>query len=206
MIGALHADPRRPECVRVLVQGRPLFTIPREVAAAEGLSAGTPLDDPLLTRLARSADAAAAYHTLLRLVERRPFAARDLARRLVLKGHPPDAAAQAVERAEAVGLVDDARFVEHFVATRSARGRGPLRLRKDLSVLGVPRGLIDRGLAEAFGPDGQNGPDVEALARKRLAQLHGLPRPVARRRLLAFLARRGFVGDPVLRVVQSLIR
>lgn len=205
VIGALAADPRRPGCVRVMVQGRPLLTIPREVAAAERLESGMRLDQPLLTRLGRAADEEAAFHTLLRFVERRPFAGRDLTRRLVLKGHPPEAAAAAVERAQGVGLVDDARFTLHYVETRAARGRGPLRLRRDLSALGVERSVVDRALAEAFGPDGTGGPSAEALARKRLAQLKGLARPVARRRLLAFLARRGFVGESVHRLVVALI-
>lgn len=206
VIGAVVADPRRPACVRVIVQGRPLLSIPREVALAERLVSGMQLDEPLLTRLGHAADAEAAFQTLLRFIERRPFAAHDLARRLVLKGHPPDAASAAVERAARAGLVDDARFTLHYVETRAARGRGPLRLRRDLSALGVERAVVERALTEAFGTDGAGAPDVEALARKRLAQLQGLAKPVARRRLLAFLARRGFVGEPVHRVVVALIR
>jgi len=206
VIGALVADPRRPACVRVMVQGHQLLSIPREVAAAERLAPGTRLEEPLLSRLYRAADAEAAFHTLLRFIERRPFASRDLARRLVLKGHPPEAASAAVERAGHAGLVDDARFTLHYVETRAARGRGPLRLRRDLSALGVERAVVDRALIEAFGADGAGGPNAEALARKRLAQLKGLAKPVARRRLLAFLARRGFVGEPVHRLVVALIR
>lgn len=206
VISALAADPRRPACVRVMVLGRPLLTIPREVAAAERLERGMQLDEALLSRLARAADEEAAFQTLLRFVERRPFASRDLARRLVLKGHPSEAAAAAVARAERVALVDDARFTLHYVETRAARGRGQLRLRRDLSALGVERAVVDRALAEAFGPDGSGGPRVESLAQQRLAQLQGLAKPVARRRLLAFLARRGFVGSSVHQMVMTLIR
>jgi regulatory protein len=100
---------------------------------------------------------------------------------------------------------DDARFTLHYVETRAARGRGPLRLRRDLSALGVERAVVDRALAEAFGPDGSGGPSVESLAQQRLAQLQGLAKPVARRRLLAFLARRGFVGPPVHQMVMTII-
>jgi SOS response regulatory protein OraA/RecX len=77
------------------------------------------LDEALLSRLARAADEEAAFRTLLRFVERRPFASRDLARRLVLKGHPSEAAAAAGARAERVALVDDARFTLHYVETRA---------------------------------------------------------------------------------------
>jgi regulatory protein len=207
VIGALATDPRRPGSVRVMVQGRPLLTISRDIAAAEGLEAGTPLEEPLYTRLCRAADEEAAYRTALRVLERRPFAARDLARRLVLKGHPPEAAGAAVQRAERAGLIDDVRFTAHYVETRTARGRGPLRLRRDLAALGVERTLMDRALAEAF-PEGADGlsPFVEPLARKRLAQLRGVPRSVARRRLSSFLARRGFQGAAVQQLVLRLLR
>jgi len=205
VIGALTTDPRRPGCIRIMVQGRPLLTVPQEAVAAEGLAAGRPIGEAQYLRLCRAADEEAAFRTALRFLERRPFAERDLARRLVLKGHPPAAAAAALQRALRCGLIDDARFVEHYVETRGARGRGPLRLRRDLAALGVERSLVDRALAGAY-PDGAEALEVERLARKRLLQLGALPRPVLRRRLLAFLARRGFVGEAVQRTVLTLVR
>ncbi len=206
VIGALVPDPRLAGSVRVMVQGRPLLTLPRGVADAEGLRPGTVLEEPLYGRLCRAADQEAGFRTALRFLERRPFAQRDLTRRLVLKGHSPEAAEEAVARAARAGLVDDARFTLHYVQTRAARGRGPLRLRRDLAALGIDRGVVDRALAEAFGATGVEEQQAEALARKRLAQLRGLPPPVTRRRLLAFLARRGFAGQAVSRIVASLLR
>lgn len=185
--------------------GRTLLTLPREVAEAERLQAGTPLDQARLARLARGADDEAAYRTALRALERRPFGARDLQRRLVLKGHSPEAAGAAVTRATAAGLVDDTRFALHFIQTRAARGRGPLRLRRDLGALGVDRAVVERALTEAFGPAEETAPRAEELARRRLAQLRGLPPAAVRRRLLAYLARRGFAGDPVRRLVDQLV-
>lgn len=204
-IGAVVPDPRRAGSVRVMVQGRPFLTIPREVAERERLTPGLVLHEGLLARLDRAADEEAAFRTALRYLERRPFAAKDLSRRLVLKGHPPPAAEAARVRAEGLGLLDDARFTLHYVQTRAARGRGPLRLRRDLALQGVERGVVDQALTEAFGADGSEGPQAEAVARRRLAQLRGLPRPVQRRRLLAFLARRGFAGHTVSRLVGSLL-
>ena len=206
VVGAVVPDHRRAGSVRVLVRGRPLLTIPREVAERERLEPGMALGEALFARLGQAADEEAAFRTALRYLERRPFAARDLARRLVLKGHPPAAAEAARMRAERMGLLDDARFTLHYVQTRAARGRGPLRLRRDLAVLGVERSVVDQVLAEAFGPDGSEAPQAVAVARRRLTQLRGLPRPVQRRRLLAFLARRGFAGQTVTRLVGELLR
>ncbi len=205
VIGGVVPDSRRAGSVRVMVDGRPLLTVPRDVAERERLGPGLPLDEPLLTRLCRAADEEAAFRTALRLLERRSFAASDLARRLVLKGHPPDAAAAARLRAAALGLLDDRRFSAAFVETRAARGRGPLRLRRDLAAMGVERAVIDGALAQAFGADGAQAPRPDALARRRMGQLRGLPRPVQRRRLLAYLARRGFAGRDVTTLVGELV-
>jgi regulatory protein len=205
VVGALVPDPRRSGSVRVMVQGRALLTIPRDVAERERLEPGCELAEPLFSRLCRAADEEAAFRTLLRFLERRPFAARDLARRLVLKGHSPESAEAARTRAEQLGLVNDASFALHYIQTRGARGRGPLRLRRDLAAMGVERSVVDRALSEAFGADGADGPKADGLARRRLTQLRGLPRAVQRRRLLAFLARRGFVGHAVNRMVGELL-
>ncbi len=207
IIGSIVPDPRRPGSVRLLVQGRPLLTVSRDVVDGEKLSPGMVLTSALYQRLCQAADLEAGYRTALRFIERRPFAARDLTRRLVLKGHPPEAAAAAVERAREAGWINDEEFTRHYIATRAARGRGPVRLRRDLAALGVDRALVDRIMTEVLGAGGEEGPDVAELARKRLTQLEGrkLPRPVLRRRLLAFLARRGFMGGEASAAVTSVL-
>lgn len=206
VVGAVVPDARRPGSVRLLVDGRTLFTLAAEAAEAEGIVPGHVVDEAQFERLSAAADQEAALRTAFRLLERRPFAARDLARRLVQKGHPPEAASAAVEKASHMGLVNDLVFARHYIETRAARGRGPLRLRRDLAALGVERGVVDRTLVEVLDPDDGQYPGAEALARKRLGQLKGLPASAQRRRLVAFLARRGYGGDAVRQMVGRLLR
>jgi len=206
VVGAISPDPRRPGSVRIVVEGRPLFTLAAEAVSAERLAPGDVIDEGKFERLSAAADQEAALRTALRVLERRPFAARDLARRLVQKGHPVAAARAAMDKCAQLGLVDDSVFARHYVETRAARGRGPLRLRRDLAALGVERTIIDRTLTEVLGPDDTHYPDVEVLARKRLGQLKGLSTPVLRRRLMAFLARRGYGGDAVRQMVGRLLK
>src|SRR5260221_6738550 len=132
VVGAVVPDPRRPGTVRVMVHGRPLLTLSREAVEAEGVASGAELPDPVYARLCRAADEEAAHRTALRFLERRPFAGRDLARRLVMKGHPPEAAEAALARLERAGPIDDVRFALHYAGNRAAPGRGPLPLRRHL--------------------------------------------------------------------------
>jgi regulatory protein len=205
-ITGLEPDPRRPGAVRVLVEGRLFCTVHERATAAAALEVGAEWTAERSASAGRAADEEAAWRALLMALERRSHAAPELRRRLVRKGHPPEAADHAICRALEVGLLDDAQFARNYVESRAARGRGPARLRRDLAALGVARAHIDAALAAQWAePEDALGLAGE-LARKRARQLAGLPLEVRRRRLLAYLARRGFTGAAVSGLVARLLR
>jgi regulatory protein len=204
-ITALDHDPRRPGALRLEIDGTRFGAVSGEVASAEGLAVGLPVDDALQDRLTAAADIEAAFRTALRSLELRGFARSDLGRRLVRKGHTRAAVDAALERVVALGLLDDAAFARSFVQTRSARGRGPARLVRDLLAMGVNRRIIDRAIASEL-PEGSDQSSVAlALATKRAAQLGALSRQTKRRRLLAYLCRRGFSGREITEVVDRVV-
>jgi regulatory protein len=205
VLTALEPDPRRPGTLRVEVDGARFGAVPEQLARTAGLAVGQSLDAELRERLVAAADAEGAFRTLLRALERRSFARADLGRRLIRKGHPRPAVDAALDRAFALGLLDDAAFARDYVQTRSARGRGPSRLTRDLLAMGVERAIINRALAAEW-PEGSDRTRVpQALAAKRAAQLGDLPRPVKRRRVLAYLARRGFAGRDISELVARVV-
>ncbi len=197
-------DDRRPGVARVFVDEEPYLTVPAELIDRLGLVAGTALTEEHRGVLGREADAVAAYRTALRCLERRSFASRDLCRRLVQKGHPPEAAEQAIARATAAGLMDDEQHARHFIETRFARGRGPARLRLELAQAGIPTAVTDRLLAEVVSDEAVDE-RIVSLARKRAGQLQHLPRPDRIRRVTAFLARRGYRGTTVREMVREVV-
>jgi regulatory protein len=204
-ITALVPEPRGPGSVRIEVDGERFASVSPEVVRTFDLRVGRELDDAVRARLEREADVEGAYRTALRSIERRAFARADLGRRLRRKGHAPEAIEAALGRMAEQGLLDDTAFATNYVETRSARGRGPLRLTRDLIAMGVERGIIDRAVAGHARQFEGNGDVPHALATKRLAQLHDLPRQVKRRRVLAYLARRGFSGREVSEMVGKLV-
>ena len=204
-ITALDPDPRRPDTVRIEIDGARFGAIPRDLVAGEGLAVGRAIDPGLQERLTQAADVEAAFRTVLRSLEVRSYARRDLGRRLQRKGHPRPAVDAALERVAQLGLLDDGAFAHTYVETRAARGRGPSRLTRDLLSMGVERALIDRALAAQW-PEGSDRSSVPlALAEKRAAQLGSLPRQTKRRRLVAYLARRGFTGRAVTEIVDRVV-
>ncbi|HZA98826.1 MAG TPA: RecX family transcriptional regulator [Gemmatimonadales bacterium] len=204
-ITALDPDPRRPDAVRIDIDGTRFGAVPRDLVSAEGLTVGREIDPTLQERLTQAADIEAAFRTVLRALEMRSYARGDLGRRLQRKGHPRPAVDAALDRVAQLGLLDDAAFAQTYVETRAARGRGPSRLTRDLLSMGVERGLIDRALATQW-PEGSDRSSVPlALAQKRSAQLGTLPRKTKRRRLVAYLARRGFTGRDITEIVDRVV-
>jgi len=204
-ITALEPDPRRPGAVRLLVDGR-LFCTVHEGAGAAGLAPGVAWDAASTAAATRLADEEGAWRALLAALERRGFSIAEIRRRLLQKGHAPDAVGFAIERGRETGLLDDAAFARRYVASRAGRGRGPGRLRLDLAALGVERSLVDAAIAEQWPAPEEALTLAAQLAERRARQLAGLPREVRRRRLLAFLARRGFTGSSVTALVARVLR
>ena len=204
-ITGLEHDPRRPGTVRLEIDGARFGVVPGELVSSAGLVVGRPIDETLQQRLSTAADIEAAFRTALRCLELRSYARSDLARRLARKGHPRQAVEASLERAAALGLLDDEAYARSYVRTRAARGRGPSRLIRDLFAMGVQRSLIDRAIAAEW-PDGSDRTSMpQALATKRALQLGPLPRQTKRRRVLAYLARRGFSGREVTEIVEKVV-
>ena len=201
----LAPDPRQPGYRLVEVDRGRFASLPADAIEWLSLRVGAELAPAVLNRLRELADVEAAQRAALRALARRAHAWRDLARRLTKKQHPPVAVTAALERLAARGLLDDRRFAEGYAAVRATRGKGPARIVADLLAQGVERGVAEDAVGRALAEEGID-PQVEAraVATKRARQLGGLPPPVRRRRLLAFLVRRGYSGPQVKELVREL--
>lgn len=200
-------DPRRPG-YRVLEVDRGRFaSLPAAALDGLDLAPGVTLDSAALDRLQHLADVEAAHRAALRAQARRPHACRDLRRRLILKQHPPAAVDVALERLVTRGLIDDGRFAEHYVATRAARGRGPARLVLDLLRHGLDRRSAEAAVRTTLADEGIDPEaSLRLVAQRRAAQLRDFPVPIQRRRLTAYLSRRGYYGAAVRTVVEDVLR
>jgi len=202
---ALAPDPRQPGYRLVEVDRGRFASLPLEAVQPLGLQVGAELAPALLDRLRELADVEAAERAALRALARRAHARLDLLRRLVKRQHPPAAVEAALDRLALRGLLDDRRFAEQYAALRATRGKGPARLLRDLQSQGVERRTAEHAVRRALEEEGIDpGVEARAVAAKRARQLAGLPVAVRKRRLLAFLVRRGYGGLQVRELVEEL--
>jgi regulatory protein len=207
LLTGLAPDPRRPDYRLVEVDRGRFASLPADALVGLGLTVGGEIGPRVFARLQELADLEGAHRAALRALARRAHARFDLRRRLLQKQHPPAAVDGALARLAAHGLLDDARFARDYAGAKATRGggRGPARLVRDLLAQGVERGVAEEAVRTALADEGVD-PDatVRAVAEKRAKQLAGLPAPVRKRRLVAFLARRGFQGPAVREVVERV--
>lgn len=135
---------------------------------------------------------AAAVAFLLRSTKARPQTAAELRGKLADRSYPTAVIDAAIERVTELGAIDDAAFARAWVADRGlVRGYSAARLRQELRRRQVPAPLIDDALAQL--DDRDDLAVATELARARAQRLPATLEPDAvARRLLGFLARRGY--------------
>jgi len=135
-----------------------------------------------------------------RLLGRRDLTRAELTTRLVQRGYTADDVRTVVDRLALDGYVDDRRTALAHVRTASRiKGRGRLRIQRELEARGVGRDLIREVLSDLGAND-----DLAAIRRflsKR--RLPADPSPADRRRLFQQLLRRGFPPSAIQKVLMA---
>ena len=147
-------------------------------------------------------DAEAAYDKVIRLLAQRSHSRAELVRKLRRRGVSKAVASEAVDRAAEQGYVNDAEFALLFAEQAQGRGLAPARIRRELATRGVEAQHVEAALKAAFGEVDLGARALE-LARQRLPRLSGEAESV-RRRLAAFLKRRGFPTHVIIDALDAV--
>ena len=147
-----------------------------------------------------------AYNYALNLLSARPYAISALHRKLIQKEYSAADADDAIRRLVDNGLLNDAKYAEQYARSKIvSSGVSRRRLSQDLYRKGIKGDVATTAIANVIADEEiDTAAVVEQVARKKLAQLGDLEPLVLRRRLFAFLARRGYDVDEIKRVVSSL--
>jgi regulatory protein len=137
-------------------------------------------------------DARAARRAALDSLARRDRPGAQLCQKLRDSGFDLSVAARVVETLTREGLVNDARFVEHYVAYHASRGQGPVRIRNDLRQMRIESELVE-GFLGAYS---EWGTRILEVRQKKF----GARAPTdyaGKARQSRFLAYRGFTGAQI---------
>lgn len=151
-------------------------------------------------------DSERCYATALRILNIRWNSAAELCRKLKSKQFDDETIAATLARLDSEKWIDDDRFADAFVRSRTRKRVGPLRIRRELGATGVGDEVIDRAVRSHRDPDAERATLI-ALARKKAAllQRRGEEGDRLRQKLSAYLARQGWETSAVIEVVQQVL-
>ena len=142
-----------------------------------------------------------AHAAALRLLSHRERSRSELVLRLKSKGYDRDTVDRVLDGLAESGLQSDRRFAETLASeAKRSRGLAAGRIQGELRRRGVGVELAAEAGTET--PESEEA-RAHALASRRVKSLAGLPSEVRIRRLVGFLARRGFSSEVALRVARD---
>jgi len=205
IVTQITEHPRKPGRYIIDVDGREFAVVTAETLAETRTRVGVVVDDALASKLRDEAATAAMYDRALNLLSFRARSARELQRRLTEKGESRERADGVIQRLRHLGLVNDAEFARQLTRSKMSVGASRRRVHQELFKRGVARDVADEAVEQVVEEEGLSDADsIERIARKKWRTLTALDEATRRRRLYAFLARRGFDADDVSRVVRQL--
>jgi len=197
-ITALTPQKRNPRRVNLHLDGK--FALGLSNIIASRLRVGQEIDTQELHTLQAAEIQEKAYQRALNYLSYRPRSTAEVQGNLKKHDVPEDVINQVIERLQENNLVDDFKFAQAWVENRSDfRPRSRWVLAMELRKKGIHDDIIEQAVA---------GIDEEQLAfrvaRKQSRKYRGLEWHDFRRKLSAFLTRRGFNYETIKPIVDRL--
>jgi regulatory protein len=144
-----------------------------------------------------------AYVDGLQMLGRRELSAKQLRERLLEREHDREDVDRAIELLIENKALDDARVAGAYVRTAlKIKGRGRLRIQRELHMMGIDKEIAAQALAEAFGEVDERSLIAKALDKK-LPGNKKIASPAEYARVFQFLMRQGFSPATVTAVLRS---
>ena len=204
---------RKKNRVLLHLEGAEPLEIALDVIERSGIHVGDDVTAKDLAQLQEDDTKWRVRQAALHLLSYRPRAEHELQRRLRSKGFPHGLVEWCLRALEEEGLIDDREFASAYVSSRiRIRPRGRSRLTQELRQKGVSAEIAGQAIEQAFSNEETSERALARVAARRWLDRQGSTlieslastdrsdeRERARRRLHAFLSRRGFESD-VIRV------
>lgn len=138
-----------------------------------------------------------AYVDGLRLLGRREMSVAQLKARLLDREHGREDVEAAIERLVETRALDDRRVASAYARTAlKIKGRGRLRIQRELQTMGIPKDIAAAAIAETFGEVDERGLITKSI-QKKLRMRGKIETQADYARVYQYLMRQGFSAAAV---------
>jgi regulatory protein len=198
-ITGIKIQKRNPERVSIYLDGEYAFGLSRIVAA--WLQIGQRLGEEKIKSLSDQDSLEVAYQKALRFLNHRPRTEKEIRQKLIEKGFESDQTDVVIAKLRVAGLVEDGQFARMWVENRNAfHPRSQRLIKLELLQKGVAVEEIESALVDSAD-------DAELATQAAMQQIRKYDRLdwlEFRKKLSAFLMRRGFSYGTIAPVVRSV--
>ena len=189
---------RRHRLTALFLDGEAVL-IDTETLLLSGIRVGQALSEEELVVLQDQSNRNRAYEKALYLLEYRPHSRQELLTK-ILREYPEDAANEAVQRVDELGLINDEQYASDLAQEfLNRKGYGVHRAKQELLRRGIDRDLIDQVLCETET-------DPETMLMQLITKKYK-PIPTDRKgveKVIAAMVRRGYEFSQVRHALQQL--
>jgi regulatory protein len=139
------------------------------------------------------------------LLKFRPRSEKELYQRLEKKKFDEKIIKETLEFLKDKNFIDDSNFAKTWIESRLKKPLGVHRIRQELNLKGIDRQIIDTQLEEALKGYCEEE-IVRQIAKNKFRKLKTIEPLKAKRRIYAYLLRRGFSMQAVADAINSLIK
>lgn len=193
-----------PSHCQLFLDKKPFVVIPANLVENLGLRVGLEIESQTIEKLIAADEAMRAKNYALGLLRENIYSKSQMIQQLEREGFKDQTIKTIITELIQSGHIRDRQYAEKWIHRRQkSNPRGRTVLKQELIEKGVDPETAEQVLAEVKTED--EAKLAIQIAQKRVKQYKRLPIHVTKRRLHAFLARRGFESETILRVIDKVL-
>ncbi len=187
----------------IFMDGAPFATVGAELTAKLGLRIGLEIEEVVIRKLIAADEVVRARDYALGLLISRTYTKSQMIDALEKSGFGDQAVNESLENLEQLNYIKDERYAKNWVKNRlRAKPTSKRAMARELCRKGIDKSTVHRVLAEI--DDADEMLMALQLVTKQATRYKSLTPNVAKRRLYAFLSRRGFDHETIGHVMRRI--
>ena len=183
---------REHSAVCILLDTGERFLLKAEDLVGTGISENAVFEEEAFLQQIRLRQYPRALSAAVSMLARRPCSTGEITDRLLRRNFIPEVTELVVYKLKKENLLDDELFCEQWIRYRMEHRFGPVRIRQELKMKGVPAQMIDCALSRLYDPEEESG-HIAVLARKAWSRVRpGEDIRKSRQKVIASLIRKGY--------------
>lgn len=200
----IQTQREHPSHQKLFLDGEPFGIIRSDLIEKFGLRIGLEIEAEAIERILAADEAMRAKNYALRLLREEIYSKSGIEQQLEREGFEAQAVQTAIVELIHSGHIRDRKYAENWVNRRQkSNPRGKTLLKHELVEKGIDLETAEQVVAEVDAED--EARLALEVAQKRAKHYKRLPIQVAKRRLHAYLARRGFESGMIRQIIEQVL-